>query len=98
LGKSVDELFASLDPKALGVASIGQVYAGILKDGREVVIKVRKPGVYEQVKEDIDIMRELAITAQDHWEGGEQYQLIDIVDEVAEALMTEMGFWWQPGW
>jgi ubiquinone biosynthesis protein len=62
LGKSVDELFASLDPKALGVASIGQVHAGILKDGREVVIKVRKPGVYERVKEDIDTLRELAIT------------------------------------
>ena len=92
LGKSVDEVFASLDPKALGVASIGQVHAGILKDGREVVIKVRKPGVYEQVKEDIDILRQLAITAQDRWEGGEQYQLADIVDEVAEALMAEMDY------
>jgi ubiquinone biosynthesis protein len=92
LGKSVDEIFTSLDPVAIGVASIGQVHAGILKDGREVVIKVRKPGVYEQVREDIEILRQLAGTAQDRWEGGEQYQLIDIVDEVAEALMAEMDY------
>jgi ubiquinone biosynthesis protein len=92
LGKPVEEIFASLDPSALGVASIGQVHAGTLKDGREVVTKVRKPGVYEQVNEDLEILRQLAGIAQERWENGGQYHLVDIVEEVAEALMAEMDY------
>ncbi len=59
LGRPVGELFASFEPKPLGVASIGQVHGATLSDGTEVVIKVRKPGVKEQVTEDLEILRQL---------------------------------------
>ena len=45
LGAPPDQLFASFDREPLGSASIGQVHAARLFDRREVVIKVRKPGV-----------------------------------------------------
>jgi predicted unusual protein kinase regulating ubiquinone biosynthesis (AarF/ABC1/UbiB family) len=51
-----DQIFAFFDPKPLGSASIGQVHAARLSDGREVVLKVRKPGVDELVKIDLEIL------------------------------------------
>ncbi len=92
LGRPAGEIFASIDPSPLGVASIGQVHAATLSNGTEVVIKVRKPGVKEQVEEDIEILRQLAVTASQNWKDGEQYDLPGVVEEVAETLMAEMDY------
>jgi ubiquinone biosynthesis protein len=56
LGATPEELFAFFDPKPLGSASIGQVHPARLLDGRDVVLKVRKPGVDELVRVDLDIL------------------------------------------
>ena len=53
LGRPTDEVFSAFDPNPIGVASIGQVYSCSLPDGTEVVVKVQKPGVPEQVEEDM---------------------------------------------
>lgn len=59
LGKPVEELFEKIEEKPLGSASIGQVHKAVLKDGREVVIKVQRPGVAETVHQDIMLLRKL---------------------------------------
>jgi ubiquinone biosynthesis protein len=59
LGESPDKLFAFFDVKPLGSASIGQVHAARLSDGRNVVLKVRKPGVDELVRIDLEILEGL---------------------------------------
>jgi ubiquinone biosynthesis protein len=51
-----EKVFAFFDPKPLGSASIGQVHAARLFDGREVIVKVRKPGVDELVQIDLEII------------------------------------------
>jgi ubiquinone biosynthesis protein len=45
LGAPPEKLFAFFDPEPLGSGSIGQVHAARLFGGRDVVVKVRKPGV-----------------------------------------------------
>jgi ubiquinone biosynthesis protein len=92
LGNPVEKLFETFDPQAIGVASIGQVHAATLKDGTEVVVKVQKPGVREQVDEDMEILHHLALSAVDSWEGAHQYDLIGIVQETAETLRAEMDY------
>ena len=92
LGHSVSEIFRSFDATPVGVASIGQAHAAVLKDGTEVVVKARKPGVLEQVEEDLDILRQLAASAADRWEGAEHYDLPEIVEEIAETLTHEMDY------
>jgi len=92
LGRPPGEVFSSIDSSAAGVASIGQVHAATLFDGTEVVIKVRKPGVKEQVEEDVEILRQLAATAAQRWKNGEHYDLPGIVEEVAETLLGEMDY------
>jgi ubiquinone biosynthesis protein len=54
-----EELFSSFEDTPLGSASIGQVHAATLKDGREVVGKVRKPGVDRLVSVDLEIVAAL---------------------------------------
>ena len=68
LGQPIEKLFAEFDPTPLAAASIGQAHAATLWDGTEVVVKVRRPGVVEQVNEDLEILKELAATASRHWD------------------------------
>ncbi|MEY8459834.1 AarF/UbiB family protein [Eggerthellaceae bacterium 24-137] len=58
-GKSWHEVFASIDPVPLGAASIAQVHKAELLDGTTVAVKVRRPGVAEDMAEDIMLMKHL---------------------------------------
>lgn len=51
------ELFESIDEVPLGSASIAQVHKAVLKDGRPVVLKVQRPGIYKEMEEDIRLIR-----------------------------------------
>ena len=92
LGRGVEEVFASFDANPVGVASIGQAHAATLHDGTEVVVKARKPGVVEQVEEDLEILHQLAEASAHRWEGAQQYDLVGIVEEIAETLTAEMDY------
>jgi ubiquinone biosynthesis protein len=92
LGHPTDELFSSFDPQPIGVASIGQVYSATLTDGTEVVVKVQKPGVPELVAEDMYILGRSAIAATKSWKGAQQYDLVGIVEEVADTIKTETDY------
>jgi predicted unusual protein kinase regulating ubiquinone biosynthesis (AarF/ABC1/UbiB family) len=54
LGRPPAETFAWFDPEPLAAASIGQVHAARLRDGREVVVKVQYPGVADAMRADLD--------------------------------------------
>ena len=92
LNKPVEEMFSSFNPIPVGVASIGQAHAATLKDGTEVIVKVRKPGVVEQVQGDLEILHNLAAPAGRNWKGAEFYDLVGIEEELAETLMAEMDY------
>jgi ubiquinone biosynthesis protein len=55
-----EEVFANFAPTPLGSASIAQTYLASLRDGREVVVKVQRPGVADAIERDLDILRRLA--------------------------------------
>ena len=92
LGRPVSELFATFDPKPLGVASIGQVHGATLADGTEVVIKVQKPGVKEQVTEDLEILRQLGAVAARHAGEMQQYDLAGLVEEISDTMSGELDY------
>ena len=92
LGRSTDEVFSQFAPKPIGVASIGQVYACTVTDGPEVVVKVQKPGVPEQVEEDMHILGLAAVSVTKHWKGAQQYDLVGIVQEIADTIRTETDY------
>ena len=53
LGRPIDEVFASFEDRPLSAASIGQVHAVKLHDGREAVVKVQRPGIRETMAIDL---------------------------------------------
>ncbi|SHK14315.1 ABC1 kinase family protein [Rhodothermus profundi] len=92
LGRSLTDLFAHFDPQPLAAASIGQAHAATLTDGTEVVVKVRRPGVVEQVEQDLELLLNLAHTANRHWELAETYDIVGIVQEFALTLRAELDY------
>ncbi len=54
LDKSIASLFASIDPEPVAAASIAQVHRGVTTDGREVAIKVVRPGITAKLAADIE--------------------------------------------
>lgn len=92
LGKPPGKLFAAFDPEPLAAASIGQVHAGTLDDGRQIVAKVRRPGVVEQVEEDLQILGGMARWAAEHTTFGRDYNLPELVEAFAYTLRGELDY------
>jgi predicted unusual protein kinase regulating ubiquinone biosynthesis (AarF/ABC1/UbiB family) len=64
LGRPAGQIFRSFDEVPLSAASIGQVHACVLPDGRQAVIKLQRPGIRKQLTTDLRIMHRLAATFQ----------------------------------
>ena len=92
LGRPFEEVFATFDPVPLAAASIGQAHAATLHDGTEVVVKVRRPGVVEQVEEDLEILQHLAATASRRSAFARQYDLVGLTQEFAQTMRAELDY------
>jgi ubiquinone biosynthesis protein len=92
LCQPIEDIFADFQLEPLAAASIGQAHAALLRDGTEVVIKVRRPGVVEQVEEDLEILQNLAATANRHWEFAKRYDLLGLVQEFSLTLRRELDY------
>ncbi|HEY6571869.1 MAG TPA: AarF/ABC1/UbiB kinase family protein, partial [Candidatus Eisenbacteria bacterium] len=84
--------FASFGSTPIASASIGQVHAAVLMDGTPVVVKVRRPGVEEQVELDLGILRDIVEWVQVHTAIGRDYELRPLVDEFAYTLRDELNY------
>jgi ubiquinone biosynthesis protein len=97
LGRSTDDVFEKFE-ETIGTASIGQVYscgqvnACTLADGTEVVTKVQKPGVQEQIAQDMEILYQAAISLTKYWKGSQQYDLVGIAQEMADTMRKETDY------
>jgi predicted unusual protein kinase regulating ubiquinone biosynthesis (AarF/ABC1/UbiB family) len=87
-----EDAFARLEPEPLAAASIAQIHAALLRDGREVVVKVRRPGVTEQVDTDLDVIRSAVGFLEEHFETAQLLQLRALADELEVHLRGELDF------
>jgi ubiquinone biosynthesis protein len=92
LGAPVDEVFAEFDWNSLAAASIGQVHRARLHGGRQVVVKVQRPGIASSVNRDLDVLDELATMVEQRTTWGADYHVSDLADEFAERLREELDF------
>jgi len=92
LGRPMSDLYADFERTPLAAASIGQAHAARLADGTEVVVKVRRPGVVEQVNEDLEILMNLALRASRHPQWAEQFDFVGLAREFAETLRAELDY------
>lgn len=91
-GRPVDTVFKRFDPVPLAAASIGQVHAAELIDGTAVVVKVQRPGVVDQIEQDLQILHNLATTASRRWPLADEYAVVGLVQEFAQTLRGETDY------
>ena len=92
LGARIGKLFESFEEKPLGSASLGQVHAALLRDGRSVVVKVQRPNMREQLSEEIEFFRELAGFLSEHTAAGSRIDLVGVVQQLERALADELDY------
>ncbi|WP_411954687.1 ABC1 kinase family protein [Alkalibacillus sp. S2W] len=91
-GERVEDLFDEFNPEPIGVASIGQVHEATLPNGQRVAVKVRRPGVFEQIHTDLEILEELAKRAERRFNWAEQYQVTGVLEEFKSAIIDELNY------
>lgn len=89
-GKSVQEVFSEFDAEPLASASIAQVHAARLKDGREVIVKVVRPGIRTTIRRDIGLMYIVAEGLERYWSEGRRLQPTGVVAEFEKTLLDEL--------
>lgn len=88
----LSNLFPTFESTPLAAASLGQVHRATLRDGREVVVKVQRPGIREQVREDMEVLADLAAFLDRHTETGRRYGFVQLFDEFRKALIDELDY------
>ncbi|HNW62841.1 MAG TPA: AarF/UbiB family protein, partial [Piscinibacter sp.] len=89
-GKPIDDIFASFDAEPVASASIAQVHFATLKDGREVAVKVLRPGMLEVIDDDLTLMRTLAVWVERLSVDGKRLKPREVVAEFDNYLHDEL--------
>jgi len=87
-----EDAFVSLDPEPLATASIAQTHRGLLATGQEVVAKVRRPGIVQQVELDLAVLRSTVRLVARHSESAQRIQLEELAEELEIHLRDELDF------
>ncbi|MDQ3067446.1 MAG: AarF/UbiB family protein [Actinomycetota bacterium] len=86
------EVFSRLDEEPLACASIAQIHSALLRTGREVVVKVRRPGIEAAVALDLELLQSLTSLAENRSRTARLLQLSAIAEELESHLATELNF------
>ena len=89
-GRPLEEVFASFESEPLAAASIAQVHSATLEDGRNVIVKVLRPGVEERIREDLAVMYALARLARRYWPEVRMLRPVDVVSEYDKIIIDEL--------
>jgi ubiquinone biosynthesis protein len=88
----VDSAFVRFDSRPLAAGSIGQAHAATLHDGSEVVVKVRRPGVVEEVQQDLAVLENCAARASRHWAAAASYDIPGLMREFAHEMRAQLDY------
>jgi ubiquinone biosynthesis protein len=92
LGKSPEELYATFEPTPLAAASTAQVHRATLHDGTEVVVKVQRPHIRNQMKADVGIMRNAARVLSNRSQALQAIDLAGMVNEFGANAIRELDY------
>lgn len=91
-GRPPSEVFARIDPVPVASASISQVHRATLHDGRQIALKIRRPGIEKLVHADLDILKNLAQLAERRLAFLAPYAPVALVREFERTLKRELDF------
>src|SRR6188474_3737091 len=91
LGVRLSKAFESFQPEPIAAASLGQVHRAVLRGGREVAVKVQRPGIHEQIEKDLSAFHEIAAVI-DRIGAARNMDAARVVDEFKRTLMSELDY------
>ena len=89
-GLPLTDVFARFDEAPLAAATIAQVHTAQLKDGKEVVVKVVRPGIRPLIERDIEVLYALAELAERYYPDAHRLRPVDLVYEYEKTILDEL--------
>jgi ubiquinone biosynthesis protein len=90
LGRRIDQLFGRFETRPVASASVAQVHLAVLKDGREVAVKVLRPGIERVIARDLGLLETAAGLLERLWADGRRLKPREVVAEFARHLEDEL--------
>ena len=88
----VNRIFSAFRDEPIAAASIAQVHHGTLHDGSDVIIKVQRPNIKEQIEADINILTTIAQLMDKHIPESRFFNPTGIVEEFSKTVRKELNF------
>ena len=92
LGARMSKAFSDFDVTPMAAASLGQVHRARLRDGRQVAVKVQRPGIRDALLEDLDALDEIAEFLDNHTAAGKRYEFCQMLDQFRKSLLRELDY------
>ncbi|MGH9459325.1 MAG: ABC1 kinase family protein [Thermoanaerobaculia bacterium] len=92
LGAKLSKIFADFESVPVATASLGQVHHALMRDGREVVVKIQRPGVRDSVAEDMQVFDEIARFLNEHSGVARKMNLAGSVRQIRRSLTNELDY------
>jgi ubiquinone biosynthesis protein len=89
-GRPLAEIFLTFEETPLAAASIAQVHAATLKSGEDVVVKILRPDMHEVIERDLEVLRALALLADEYWEDAARLRPLELVSEYRKTILDEL--------
>src|SRR5690606_30430722 len=90
LGQPLEAVFARFDETPLAAATIAQVHAAQLKTGEDVVVKIVRPNIRQQIERDIEVLYALAGMADRYWADAPRLRPTELVYEYEKTILDEL--------
>jgi len=91
LGVRVSHAFVEFDQTPIAAASLGQVHRGVLRGGREVAVKVQRPGIRERIEKDLAAFKDIAAVI-DRIGAAKNVDLGRVLGEFKRTLLSELDY------
>ena len=92
LGVRLSKAFQTFDPTPIAAASLGQVHRAVMRDGREVAVKVQRPNVHDQVVKDLDALDEVAALMQRFSATTRAVGATGVLEEFRRTILLELDY------
>lgn len=92
LGLRISKAFLEFEAQPLAAASLGQVHRAVMRDGRVVAVKVQRPGIREQIAEDLQALETVTKFLDQHTQAGRRYLFSDMQEEFRNSLLSELDY------
>jgi ubiquinone biosynthesis protein len=92
LGVRMSKAFSDFEVAPMAAASLGQVHRARLRDGRQVAVKVQRPGIRDAMLEDLDALDEIAEFLDNHTAAGTRYDFCQMLDQFRKSLLRELDY------